>query len=127
MISNWNARQNTYFFFYLIVIFNLKSKITSSISTAVNVVFFSSSFFAFIADATHNVRKYENSKRHECYKLHKWMDGSNPMPYNEFDIIYQVVKRGNKLHRRKLTIHHWKTSATATWWWRRWKISKVAS
>lgn len=26
-----------------------------------------------------------------------WMEGSNPMPYNEFDIIYQVVERGNKL------------------------------
>lgn len=26
-----------------------------------------------------------------------WIDGSNPILYNEFDIIYQVLKRGNKL------------------------------
>lgn len=31
-----------------------------------------------------------NPKRHENYKITR-MEGSNQMPYNEFDIIYQVT------------------------------------
>lgn len=59
-------------------------------------------FFFFISvslsnvDVIHIVRKYEHSKRHRMLQI-AWMEGSNPMPFNEFDIIYQVVKRGNKL------------------------------
>lgn len=54
----------------LTVIFNFKHKLC-------HILFFYS-------------EKKTNSKRHEHYKITR-LEGSNQMPYNEFDIIYQVT------------------------------------
>lgn len=60
----------------LTVIFNFKHKLC-------HILFF------FI------LKEKMNPKRHEHYKITR-MEGSNQMPYNEFDIIYQVTNEASK-------------------------------